>query len=161
MENPVPLRKSLGTGARKWRRLCLGVILYNPITTLGMIVSSFDITLPGLVCPLLPLVLPLGIFDASETGTWILMLSLTVLPLAGWLLFRLGKAWGAWLVYVCGSVLLGIACLLLFLGFFLLTVLGAFFLLQLGILFFVSIFMLVSMHIWSNATARANGDGSR
>lgn len=53
------------------------------------------------------------------------------------------------------------ACKLLGLGFFLLTVLGAFFLLQLGILFFVSIFMLVSMHIWSNATSRANGDGSR
>ncbi len=161
MENMEPIRKSLAKGSWNWRRLCLCVILYNLITTLGLVLSMYlhddDISLLILLCPMLPLYLLLGIFGVSDTGVLLLTLPLVVLPLAGWLLFRLKKAWGACFVQVCGYALLVIACMLLPLCFVLLAAIGAVFLLQWGILFFVSIFMLVSMRKWSDAASRKSG----
>jgi hypothetical protein len=46
------------------------------------------------------------------------------------------------------------ACLLLFLSFFLLGAIGAYYFLQLAVLLFVSIFMLISLHKWSNALSQ-------
>ena len=164
MENAAPLRRALCKNDRKWRYLCLAVILYNLVTNLGLVRLYFldtgsmnavlDLGLLAAACPMLLPALFLAIFDASDTLILILTLALSLLPMAGWLLFDRQKPLGAWLIFGCGCGMLFFACLLLFLSFFLLGAIGAYYFLQLAVLLFVSIFMLISLHKWSNALSQ-------
>lgn len=147
--------------ARKWRTLCLGVILYNLVTVLGsaaliwLAPDGSDLEPLATLCPLLMPALALSLFfDASDAMILALTLPVAVLPLVGWLLFRRNKPLGAALIRACGYLLLVCACLLLFLAFFLLGIFGFYFLLQLGLLFFASIFMLISLGKWVDAMPR-------
>ena len=94
---------------RRYRFLCLALILYTLITAAGLRAVSFlvDSPLPGwtavfiCACPLTPASVLIRLLLNSSAAGLVIPSALSILPLVGWFLANAGKTPGFLLIRIC------------------------------------------------------------